>query len=223
MSSMSFLEAMMMYPEVQKKAQGEIDAVVGDRMPVWEDLESLPYVRCMIKEVWRWRPPVALGHPHVTTRDLEYKGMLIPKGARLYINSWATQHDPARHEEPGPDVFNPERYAHDHTTQSINSANVADRDHFAFGSGRRVCPDVHVAERSLSVSIMRIPWAFNVTTEPRAKLPLNPMDYPGAMFGNPGPSMPACLVVRSAKKRKVIEKNWDEERIKFEASKLRRA
>ncbi|KAF2994211.1 hypothetical protein E8E14_000798 [Neopestalotiopsis sp. 37M] len=223
MSTMSFLEAMMTFPDVQRKAQEEIDSVVGDRVPVWEDLQNLPYVRCMMKEVWRWRPPVALGHPHVTTRDLEYKGMLIPKGSRLHINAWAIQHDPSRHEHP--DAFWPERYADDHATaqQSINSPNVADRDHFAFGSGRRICPGVHVAERSLSLSIMRILWSFNVVVAPRAKLPLNPMDFPGAMFGNPGPQLPACLVVRSAEKKKLIEKNWEEERIRYENSKVRQA
>jgi cytochrome P450 len=57
-------------------------------MPAWKDLDRIPYVRCMMKEVWRWRPPVALGHPHVTKKDLEFKGMIIPKGSRLHINSW---------------------------------------------------------------------------------------------------------------------------------------
>jgi cytochrome P450 len=69
-------------------AYERIDRVVGDRVPRYEDLELIPYVRCLMKELWRWRPPVALGHPHQTTRDLEYKGMLIPKGSRLHINAW---------------------------------------------------------------------------------------------------------------------------------------
>lgn len=45
-SSWSFLEAMMRIPEVQAKALGELEAVVGvaDRMPIYEDLESIPYV-----------------------------------------------------------------------------------------------------------------------------------------------------------------------------------
>ncbi|KAH8200030.1 hypothetical protein TruAng_005806 [Truncatella angustata] len=220
MSNMSFLEAMITYTDVQRKAQEEIDRVVGDRMPVWSDLESLPYVRCMMKELWRWRPPVALGHPHVTTKDLEFKGMLVPKGSRLHVNSWAIQHDPARHENPN--VFRPERYANDQTTsqQSINASNVADRDHFAFGAGRRICPGYHVAERSLAVSMMRILWSFDVTMAPRAKLPLNPRDFPGSMPGNPGPTLPACLVVRSLEKKKLIQRFWDEERARYESAKL---
>lgn len=43
------------FPEVMLKAQQEIDAVTGDRMPTFEDLPTLPYVRAMVKEVLRWR------------------------------------------------------------------------------------------------------------------------------------------------------------------------
>jgi hypothetical protein len=94
--------------------------------------------------------------------------------------------------------------------RSINASNVADRDHFAFGAGRRVCPGYHVAERSLAVSIMRILWSFNVTVAPRAKLPLDPQDFPGFMPGSPGATLPACLVVRSPDRKKIIEKCWEE-------------
>lgn len=41
-----------------------------------------------MKEVWRWRPPVALGHPHVTTRDITYGSYVIPKGSWIHLNSW---------------------------------------------------------------------------------------------------------------------------------------
>lgn len=64
------------------------DEAVGDRVPVFEDMERVPYIRYTMKEVWRWRPPVALGHPHVTTRDVFYGGYRIPKGARLHLNTW---------------------------------------------------------------------------------------------------------------------------------------
>lgn len=66
----------------------------------------------------QWRPPVALGHPHLTTRDIAFDNMVIPKGAYLHLNAWAIQHDPARHENP--DDFVPERYADDPTTVSVD-------------------------------------------------------------------------------------------------------
>lgn len=49
--------AMVLYPEVQKKAQEEIDRVVGsDRLPTFDDMDNLPYVRCIVSEALRWLP-----------------------------------------------------------------------------------------------------------------------------------------------------------------------
>jgi hypothetical protein len=71
MTTWSFLEAMLCYPEVQRKAQAELgeliccsvlrrraepnltDKVCPDRLPRWEDLEALPYIKCIMKETWR--------------------------------------------------------------------------------------------------------------------------------------------------------------------------
>ena len=67
---------------------------------------------------------MGLGHPHVTTEEIHYNGMRIPKGSHIHLNGYAIHHDPNRH--PDPDRFWPERYEGDHTSvmQSINSSNV---------------------------------------------------------------------------------------------------
>lgn len=54
-------------------------AVGDDRLPVFEDLEAISYVRSVMKELWRWRPPVALGPQRITTKELVYSGYRIPK------------------------------------------------------------------------------------------------------------------------------------------------
>ena len=57
---------MALYPEVQKKAQAEIDAVVGsNRLPDFHDRPSLPYINAIIKESSRWNLVVPLGRPFV--------------------------------------------------------------------------------------------------------------------------------------------------------------
>lgn len=49
-----FFLAMLLYPDAQRKAQAEIDAIVGtDRLPSFEDQESLPYVHALMKETLR--------------------------------------------------------------------------------------------------------------------------------------------------------------------------
>ena len=57
--------AMLAFPEVQRRAQAEIDDVVGrDRLPTFADSPRLPYVHAIIKEVLRWRPILPCGIPH---------------------------------------------------------------------------------------------------------------------------------------------------------------
>lgn len=63
-----------------------------------------------------------------------------------------------------PQTFNPSRYLNTPLPAAdyINASNPYDRDHFTYGAGRRVCPGVHVAERSLYINIVRTLWGFNL-------------------------------------------------------------
>lgn len=45
----------------------------------------------------------------------------------------------------------------------MNSADPFERDHFSYGAGRRACPGVHVAERSLFINVSRVLWGFNIS------------------------------------------------------------
>jgi cytochrome P450 len=71
----SFFLAMLVYPEVQAKAQAEVDRVVGkDRLPELDDAESMPYVQSVASECLRWLPVLPMGefsHPFV------HKALLI--------------------------------------------------------------------------------------------------------------------------------------------------
>lgn len=134
--------------------------------------------------------------------------MRIPKGSRICLNGYAIQHDPNRHADP--DRFVPERYEDDHTSviQSVNSPDARNRDHFAFGAGRRICPGYNVAERSLAVAIMRILWAFDIKPASDAQLPLDIADWRGAMPGTPGPTMPVTMVPLNERKAELIQRAY---------------
>lgn len=85
----NFILCMALFPDAQKRAQEELDAVVGEgRLPTWEDESSLPYVRSLIKEVLRWRPVNKFGMTHAASEDDWYKGYFIPKGAVVVLNWW---------------------------------------------------------------------------------------------------------------------------------------
>lgn len=63
MSAMlSLFLALTLYPDVQKRAQAELDSVLGrDRLPTFDDKPRLPYIDAMFKELMRWRMVVPLG------------------------------------------------------------------------------------------------------------------------------------------------------------------
>ena len=76
--------AMAMHPEVQQKAQRQLDEVLGlTRLPTFEDSDALPYIHAIALEVLRWRPPAPLGLPHCVMKDDEYNSFLIPKGSLI--------------------------------------------------------------------------------------------------------------------------------------------
>jgi cytochrome P450 family 619 len=62
----TFIQAMTRWPEIQKRGQQELDAVIGEgRTPTWADYNRLPYVAAIVKECVRWRPVAPLGMPHL--------------------------------------------------------------------------------------------------------------------------------------------------------------
>ncbi|RMZ77835.1 hypothetical protein DV737_g4172, partial [Chaetothyriales sp. CBS 132003] len=166
----AFIQALIKNPEVQRKAHEQIDLVVGeDRSPTWSDYAQLPYVAMIVKETMRWRPVTPLAFPHALSQDDVVDGMLIPKGTTVILNVWGLQHDPARHANP--DVFNPERYAGRTllAAEYAASANYENRDHYGYGSGRRICPGIHLAERSLFLAMAKLLWAFDFSEKKDAQ------------------------------------------------------
>src|SRR4051812_1389428 len=114
---------MLLFPEVQRKVQEEIDRIVGpDLMPTMDDEQDLQYARACMKEALRWMPTTILGAvPHAVTQDDEYMGYLIQKGADVMNNVWGIHMDENRH--PNPRAFNPDRHKHDRQSLAEAAAN----------------------------------------------------------------------------------------------------
>lgn len=88
-SLMTFFLAMTLFPEVQKKAQDELDHVIGgSRLPTSADRKSLPYIEAIMKETHRWHPVAPMALPHSSTKEDVIRGYRIPKGALLLPNNW---------------------------------------------------------------------------------------------------------------------------------------
>lgn len=85
----AFFLAMTKFPEAQKKAQEEIDRVVGsDRLPTVSDRDNLPYLEALIKEVLRWHTIAPMGLLHMSSEEASYSGYRIPKGSLVLCNIW---------------------------------------------------------------------------------------------------------------------------------------
>ncbi|KAG6872554.1 hypothetical protein C0995_008898 [Termitomyces sp. Mi166 len=146
-------------PAVLKKAQEELDRVIGpNQLPTFDDEDSLPYITAITKETLRWRDvtPIA-AVPHFLDVDDEYMGYRLPKGSVIVPNAWAMLHDEEIY--PQPFVFNPDRFMKD---GKLN-LDVRDPIHAAFGFGRRICPGRHMAFSAVWIAIASILTVFDIT------------------------------------------------------------
>lgn len=149
----TFFLAMSVFPEVQRRAQEEIDEVVGrSRLPRHEDRANLPYVNAVVKESLRWLPSVPLGVPHATQADDELRGFRIPRGAILMPSTWWFTRDPTVYRDP--EIFNPERY--------LAPLDEPDPAGFVFGFGRRICPGRRLAESTIFLAVAKVLATFEI-------------------------------------------------------------
>ena len=118
----------------------------------------------LIIELQRWRPAVPAAVPHRVTAEDTFNGWTVPKGATVIGNTWAIGRDPEYF--PDGDTFRPERYMPGPERDKIMAG--LSKGHTSFGHGRRICPGLNLAERSLAVSIAQIFWAFDVVPDPNA-------------------------------------------------------
>jgi len=145
-----FVFNMMIHPEIQCRAQEEIDALTGGhRLPTLEDKASLPYIDALIQELLRWNIIGPFALPHRLVQDDEYRGYIIPKGSMMISNLWAISRDPEHY--PDPDEFKPERFF-----KADPDNQPMDPRLYCFGIGRRVCPGRYFGERALYMAIVTL-------------------------------------------------------------------
>ncbi|KAL5046488.1 hypothetical protein BDW71DRAFT_181799 [Aspergillus fruticulosus] len=149
----SFFLAMVLYPDVQRRAQEELDRVVGrGRLPGFADRDHLPYINAIVKESLRWHPVTPMGVAHSVMEDDIHGGYYIPKGSVIMPNIWAFCHDPEDYKDSM--SFNPERFLGDKPER--------DPQTISFGFGRRICPGRILAESNIYLTIAMSLAAFNI-------------------------------------------------------------
>ena len=154
--------AMVAHPEYQRRAQAELDTVVGrSRVPTFSDISSLPYIQAMVKEVLRWRPPLPFSIPHCTTEDDWYDGMFIPKGTTCVPNLWPCHHDPTAYGDDAAS-FNPGRFLDSFGKVTSGPAETRGEGHGTYGFGKRSCIGNLVANDALFIFMATSLWALSL-------------------------------------------------------------
>ncbi|XP_073442755.1 cytochrome P450 2D14-like isoform X3 [Dendrobates tinctorius] len=133
---------MILYPDVQSKVQEEIDRVIGrERKPTMGDVLQMPYTNAVIHEMQRYGDIVPLSLPHMTYRDMEIKGFIIPKGTTIITNLSSVLKDHEVWEKPL--QFYPKHFLDE------NGKFVKREAFIPFSAGRRVCLGEQLARMEL--------------------------------------------------------------------------
>lgn len=141
-------------PEVMKKVEQELEAVVGKHSLVEEShIQKLPYLYAVLKESLRLHPALPLLIPHCPSQSSVVGGFSVPKGARVFVNVWAIHRDPSIWKNPL--EFDPDRFLGE--TWDFSGRDFA---YFPFGSGRRICAGIATAERMAMFSLATLLHSF---------------------------------------------------------------
>ncbi|KAG9318321.1 cytochrome P450 [Chiua virens] len=154
-----FVLTILQHPEVQARAQAEIDAVVGaNQLPGFDDRPNLPYIEAILIEILRLHPVAPLGVAHASTDDDVYEGMFIPKGSTLVPNVWAMNYNEEIY--PEPDMFKPERFLIDGRLANDRSIDSVG---FGFGSSSGACVQaVTLLTAPIWIAMVSILCAFKI-------------------------------------------------------------
>lgn len=156
------LMAAARFPHLQARVHEELEGletIIGrETIPTFEDWSQLVQLQAFILEALRWRPVNPIGLPHRATKDIIWNGMCIPAGATVFGNHWSIGRDPSVYHDP--EVFNPQRWIE--ADGEINENMKL----FTFGFGRRACPGLHVANRSVYIAVALMLWSFTLAEDP---------------------------------------------------------
>ncbi|XP_004300638.1 PREDICTED: geraniol 8-hydroxylase-like [Fragaria vesca subsp. vesca] len=141
------MSELLQNPDEMKKVQEELTEIVGMNNLV-EDfhLPKLRYLDAVIKETSRLHPAATLLPPRCPGQSTTVGGYHIPKGSRVFLNVWSIHRDPSVWDNPL--EFRPGRFLN---TDPNNSFDYLGNkfQYLPFGSGRRICAGIPLAERML--------------------------------------------------------------------------
>ncbi|KAL0446017.1 UNVERIFIED_CONTAM: Flavonoid 3'-monooxygenase [Sesamum latifolium] len=147
---------LMSNPYVMEKVQEELKQVVGLNNMVEEvHIPKLLYMDAVLKETMRLHPTGPFLSPRTPSESCTVGGYTIPKDSAIFLNVWAIQRDPVAWDNPL--EFKPERFLGDDRNLDFSGKNF---NYIPFGSGRRICAGLSLAERMLSYVLASLLHSF---------------------------------------------------------------
>lgn len=148
-----------------------------------------------------------MGVPHRVNQDDWYEGMLIPKDATVIIPIWG-MHMSEMTGYKDPTRYNPDRFLSWPRLADAyaGSPDYMNRDHYTYGAGRRICPGIHLAERTQFRMTARLLWAFDINQKKDQNgelIPIDVNDYHEGISHTPK-EFPVEFKLRSSKHLEVI-------------------
>ncbi|KAL9813167.1 putative cytochrome P450 [Arabidopsis thaliana] len=142
-------------PDIMKRAQQEVDKVVGKEKVVEEShISKLPYILAIMKETLRLHTVAPLLVPRRPSQTTVVGGFTIPKDSKIFINAWAIHRNPNVWENPL--KFDPDRFLDMSYDFKGNDFN-----YLPFGSGRRICVGMAMGERVVLYNLATFLHSFD--------------------------------------------------------------
>lgn len=168
-STMEWVMAVLMkHPKAMARVQEEVEQVVGNGNIVEEShIPRLQYLGAAVKETLRLYPVSPLLAPHCPSAACTIGGYTVPQGSMVFLNVWAIQRDPLVWEDPL--EFRPERFLGPNAGLDFNGGDLS---FFPFGSGRRVCAGIPMAETMIVHILASLLHSFDWKVPEGTKLDL---------------------------------------------------
>ncbi|XP_055328099.1 cytochrome P450 2U1-like isoform X2 [Paramacrobiotus metropolitanus] len=155
-------------PVVQEKLHKEIDTVVGrSRLPLWTDVNQMPYTQAVLHEVQRISSIGPMGVPHRAIEATELGGYFIPKDAWIFTNLWHVHRDSNTWMDGN--SFIPERFL-----SADGASIIIPKQFIPFSTGKRSCPGESLAKMELFLVFASVLQNFSLSLE--GELDLEPLN-----------------------------------------------
>jgi cytochrome P450 len=177
-------------PALVRRVQEELDKVLGDRNPTFEDIPRLPLIRLIIAESLRMYPEPPLLIRRALTDHIFPEGYAgfkanITRGTDIFLAVYNIHRSPDFWEEP--DKFNPDRFLKPYKGKHVGDNNAslwggfepvtsalypnevhADYAFLPFGAGPRKCvgDQFAVMEATITLAVLLRRFEFELATPP---------------------------------------------------------